>query len=104
MQSNPHYEKAIPVFANFPEIQAVYLFGSQATGRTHEESDVDFGFMADKNVKEELSTELVKSGFYNFSLVYIPDATLLMQFEIVRMNRIIYERQDFDRGSFFLEP
>lgn len=98
---NPPYENAIPVFEKFLEIQAVYLFGSQATGKTHAESDTDFGFTADKNVREELSTELVKIGFTNFSLVYIPEATLLLQFEIVRMNKLIYARPDFDRGSFF---
>lgn len=98
---NPPYENAIPVFEKFLEIQAVYLFGSQATGKTHTESDTDFGFLADKNLRGELSTELVKIGFTNFSLVYIPEATLLLQFEIVRMNKLIYARHDFDRGSFF---
>jgi|JI102314A1RNA_FD_contig_31_7396750_length_665_multi_2_in_0_out_0_1 predicted nucleotidyltransferase len=98
---NPPYENAIPVFEKFLEIQAVYLFGSQATGKTHAESDTDFGFIADRNLREELSTELVKIGFTNFSLVYIPEATLLLQFEIVRMNKLIYARPDFDRGSFF---
>lgn len=98
---NPPYENAIPVFEKISEIQAVYLFGSQATGKTHAESDTDFGFTADKNMREELSTELVKIGFTNFSLVYIPEATLLLQFEIVRMNKLIYARPDFDRGSFF---
>lgn len=98
---NPHFQNAIPVFKKFSEIQAVYLFGSQATGKTHSESDTDFGFVADRNCKEELSLELVKIGFINFSLAYIPEATLLMQFEIVRMNKLIYERSDFDRGSFF---
>ena len=98
---NPPYENAIPVFEKFLEIQAVYLFGSQATGKTHAESDTDFGFIADRNLREELSTELVKIGFTNFSLVYIPEATLLLQFEIVRMNKLIYARHDFDRGSFF---
>lgn len=98
---NPPYQNAIPVFKEFLEIQAVYLFGSQATGQTHSESDTDFGFVADRNCKSELSLELVKIGFINFSLVYMPEATLLLQFEIVRINKLIYERADFDRGSFF---
>ncbi len=98
---NPHFQNAIPVFKKFSEIQAVYLFGSQATGKNHSESDTDFGFVADKNCKDELSLELVKIGFVNFSLVFMPEANLLMQFEIVRMNKLIYERSDFDRGSFF---
>lgn len=98
---NPDYRTAIPVFEKFPEIQAVYLFGSQATGKLHAQSDVDFGFVADRNIKEELGIELVKAGFSNFSLVFIPEATLLLQFEIVRMNKIIYEKDGFPRGDFF---
>jgi hypothetical protein len=98
---NPPYQKSIPVFLKFPEIQAVYLFGSVATGRENPESDVDFGFMAVRNIKDELSTELIKIGFGNFSLVYIPEATPVLQFEIVKLNRLIYARNDFDRGSFF---
>jgi predicted nucleotidyltransferase len=69
---NPHYSVAIPVFSQFTEIQAVYLFGSQASGNVHVESDIDFGFMADTNCKDRLETKLIEVGFYNFSLVYIP--------------------------------
>jgi predicted nucleotidyltransferase len=98
--SNPHYENAIPVFQKFPELQAVYLFGSVATQTTHAESDVDFGFMAEANIKEELSTELIRSGFGNFSLVFIPEATPVLQFEIIDKNYIIYQRLDFDLASF----
>ncbi len=98
---NPDYKTAIPIFQKFPDLQAVYLFGSQATGKTHRESDVDFGFIADENIKDKLSLELVSAGFGNFSLVYLPEATPLLQFEIVRMNQLLYERTDFDRGSYF---
>lgn len=99
--SNPPFQNAIPIFKKFSEIQAVYLFGSQATGHTHPESDIDFGFLADRNCKEKLSLELVRIGFVNFSLVYISEANLLIQFEIVRLNQLLYERDDFDRGSFY---
>lgn len=65
---NPSYETAIPIFQKFNDLQAVYLFGSVATGQTNAESDVDFGFVADRNLKDELSLELIKGGFGNFSL------------------------------------
>ena len=32
------------VFQGYPEVQAVYLFGSHATGRLHLESDVDLAW------------------------------------------------------------
>ncbi|HMV43398.1 MAG TPA: nucleotidyltransferase domain-containing protein [Leptospiraceae bacterium] len=97
---NPSYETAIPIFQKFNDLQAVYLFGSVATGQTNAESDVDFGFVADKNIKDELSLELIKAGFGNFSLVYIPEATPVLQFEIVDKNFILYQKPDFDTSSF----
>ncbi|MCB1176434.1 MAG: nucleotidyltransferase domain-containing protein [Leptospiraceae bacterium] len=98
---NPDYKKAIPVFEKFPEIDVVYLFGSVATGKTHAGSDIDFGFMADKNIKDELSLELVKAGFGNFSLMYMPEATPLLQYEIVKLNKIIYKKPKYDSDSLF---
>jgi predicted nucleotidyltransferase len=37
------------VFKRYPAIQAVYLFGSSASGRTHAESDLDLAVLADGN-------------------------------------------------------
>jgi len=37
------------VFKRYPAIQAVYLFGSSASGRTHAESDLDQAVLADGN-------------------------------------------------------
>ena len=37
----PDFERLKTVFAQFPQIQAVYLFGSLASGRGHPESDLD---------------------------------------------------------------
>jgi len=93
--SNPPPETAIPVFQTFPELQAVYLFGSHADKRTHKESDVDFGFMADKDISDELGFQLVKAGFTTFDLIYIPKTTLLLQFEIVKKNvcKTIYKKR-----------
>ncbi|MCP5498573.1 MAG: nucleotidyltransferase domain-containing protein [Leptospiraceae bacterium] len=98
---NPHYTKAIPIFESFPQIQVVYLFGSHASGKTHAESDLDFGFMAESNIKDDLSLKLIKAGFGEFSLVYMPEATLLLQFEIVKWNNIVYQKRDYDPNSFY---
>ncbi len=37
----PDRERMSSVFADYPEIKAVYLLGSASTGRTHAESDLD---------------------------------------------------------------
>ncbi len=35
------------VFCQYPEIRAVYLFGSRASGRVHRESDLDLAVLHD---------------------------------------------------------
>lgn len=37
------------VFQRYPGIQAVYLFGSSATGVTHQESDLDLAVVPGNN-------------------------------------------------------
>ena len=36
------------VFAGFPEVEAVYLFGSMAEGRARAGSDIDLGLVVSK--------------------------------------------------------
>ena len=93
------------VFQRYPTIQAVYLFGSSASGRTHAESDLDLAVLADENSlcgrKLDILTELAKNGFCNVDLIFLPSDDIVLQFEAVRLNRIVYQRPDFDAASVF---
>lgn len=93
------------VFKRYPAIQAVYLFGSSASGRTHAESDLDLAVLADENSlcgrKLDILTELAKNGFCNVDLIFLPSDDIVLQFEAVRLNRIVYQRPDFDAASVF---
>lgn len=93
------------VFEKFPAIQAVYLFGSSASGRTHVESDLDLAVLADENSlssqKLDILTELAKNGFCNVDLVILPGDDVVLQYEAVRLNRIVYQRPDFDSAAVF---
>lgn len=41
----PELERLPDIFAKYPDIQAVYLFGSAVTGRMHAESDLDLAIV-----------------------------------------------------------
>ncbi len=41
----PDLEHLASIFAQYPEVQAVYLFGLVATGRMHAESDLDLAIV-----------------------------------------------------------
>jgi predicted nucleotidyltransferase len=93
------------VFENYPEIQAVYLFGSSASGRANAESDLDLAVLADdtslRGRKLDILTELAGKGFCNVDLVFLPADDIVLQHEVVRLNRIVYQRPDFDGPSVF---
>ena len=42
-----NFKRLSKVFKKYPEIQAVYLFGSVASGNVHQESDIDLAIIPD---------------------------------------------------------
>jgi predicted nucleotidyltransferase len=107
MRLNPHppLDKLKSVFEEFHEIEAVYLFGSAATGAVHEESDIDLAVYPDKESlrqkKVDILHQLAKEGFCNVDLVFMNEKDIVLQYEAVRLNKIVYQRPEFDSGSFF---
>ena len=93
------------VFQGYPEILAVYLFGSHATGRLHLESDLDLALVPANPTaharKLDIQTDLARSGFCEVSLVFLDTADTVLRFEAVRHNRLLYAAGNFDRGGFY---
>jgi predicted nucleotidyltransferase len=63
------------IFRKFDKIQAVYLFGSQATNRTHFESDLDLAIYPGSNELKSkkllILSELARHGFDNVDLIFL---------------------------------
>ncbi len=93
------------IFKKYPGVQAVYLFGSGASGRLHAESDLDLAVYSDNPAvrarRLDILTELTRRGFNNVDLVFLDKNDIVLRFEAVRQNRLVYRAQDFDAGSFF---
>lgn len=93
------------VFAAYPGVQAVYLFGSQATGRTHRESDLDLAVVPrDASVRAQrlaILTDLAARGFCEVDLVILDVDDIVLKHEAVRLNHVVYQMEDFDRGAYF---
>lgn len=93
------------IFKQFPDIQAVYLFGSTASGKTHAESDLDLAIVPrTAKLREnqlQLLTELARQGFCDVDLVFLDTEDIVLKFEAVRQNRPIYTAPEFDHGSYF---
>jgi hypothetical protein len=102
---HPPLGKLESVFKKYPAIRAVYLFGSKASGRGHAESDLDLAVLADEKSlrrrKLDILAELAANGFCNVDLVFLPDDDIVLQYEAVRLNLILYRRPDFDAASVY---
>jgi hypothetical protein len=103
--STPDLALLPQIFQNYPDILAVYLFGSAVTGRIHSESDLDLAIVPRHpdlhQRKLELLADLVRHRFDHVDLVILPTDNIVLQFEAVHQNRLIYQAEDFEPSSYF---
>jgi predicted nucleotidyltransferase len=105
MKTNPDLKILENAFQNYPEIQAVYLFGSTGTGKLHKESDIDLAIYPDtpglRRQKLAILAELARLGFCNVDLVFMDENDIVLQYEAVRQNIVVYQVPGFDRGATY---
>jgi predicted nucleotidyltransferase len=76
------------IVSSFPEVQAIYLFGSQATNSSRHDSDIDIAFLTSEgiiippvqlfNVKTELEVKFGKE----VDLIHLNSASTVLQFQV----------------------
>ncbi len=83
----------------------MYLFGSRANGTARPNSDVDLAVVPrDEQVREQklaILTELTREGFDDVSLVFVEGRDLVLDYQAVRSNVLVYQAPDFDRGETY---
>ncbi|HDL85636.1 MAG TPA: nucleotidyltransferase domain-containing protein [Candidatus Acetothermia bacterium] len=93
------------VFRRYPGIRAVYVFGSTASGNATPESDLDLAIISAnpsvRNKKLDVLSDLVSCGYCDVDLVFIDEDDLVLAYEAIRQNRLIYAVEDFDRGATY---
>lgn len=104
-QPFPSLDLLPAVFRKYKGIKAVYLFGSAASGNLRPDSDLDIGIVpADGAIhdrKLDLLTDLAYLGFCNVDIVFLDVQDIVLRFEIVKRNNVIYRTDDFDSGEMF---
>jgi predicted nucleotidyltransferase len=99
------FEKLNQVFRQYADIQAVYLFGSLASGRTHSESDLDLAIVPRTHTLRErkinILANLIGCVRCHIDLVFLDTDDVVLKYEAVRQNRVIYQTDDFDQGSYY---
>jgi predicted nucleotidyltransferase len=93
------------IFQRYPEVQAVYLFGSYAQGTASERSDLDIGIVGPLEAlgkrKLEILGDLAQAGYDRVDVVMLDAADAVLRFEVVSRNCLLYARDDFDHGGYF---
>ena len=92
------------VFKKYPRVQAAYLFGSAAVGNLNKESDLDIALTGDTDLRSQkldILTDLARQGFVNVDLVILDKSDIVLRFEAVRFNRIVYRTDGFDAGGYY---
>jgi len=101
----PDLQVLSELFRKYPDVQAVYLFGSFAAGSVHAESDLDLaGIPRHSSIrarKLDILADLARCGFCNVDLVFLDTDDIVLKYEAVRQNRLVYQAEDFDRGAMY---
>ena len=102
---NPDLSILAEVFGRYADIQAVYLFGSHANDTAHQGSDLDLAVVPRSRTarenKLEILTDLARIGFTDVDLVFLDTTDMVLKYEAIRHNRLVYQAADFDRGTLF---
>ena len=81
-------ERLADVFGRFPEVLAVYLFGSVAEGRAGLHSDLDLAVVpaspAARGRRLDLLAALIAAGLDDVDLAILDGADVVLRFEAVR--------------------
>ena len=76
------------IFEAIPDYQALYLFGSYATGHATQASDLDLAVLRPGRIEPtrllELSNELARALLLPIDLIDLHQASTIMRYEILR--------------------
>ena len=79
------------VLVQYPEVHLALLFGSQVTGATHAESDVDIAYLGQCTDRLQLATQLSERCGRNVDLVSLHDPGVPLLEEVIRDGILIHE-------------
>lgn len=93
------------VLQAFPEVQAAYLFGSVAQGRARKDSDIDLALVPRSPGLEDRRLDILAAfaaaGLDNVDLVILRNHDLVLRYEAIRPNVLVYARPDFVHGDYY---
>lgn len=104
---NERTKKGIEDLAKVYDLSLVVLFGSQATGYTHKESDIDIAYVSEKHLsyEDEIRLDSDLTGVFKkdeISLVDLNRASPLLAKQIVSKGIVLYEKKKYIFSDFYI--
>ena len=103
-------ERLREVFARYPEVAGVWLFGSHARGDARARSDIDLAVdpvdpasPAARQRKLDMLTDLVAAGFEDVDLVILDRDDPVLRFEALKQNVVVYAAPGYDAAEAFVQ-
>ena len=103
-------ERLREVFARYPEVAGVWLFGSHARGDARARNDVDLAVdpvdpstPAARERKLDMLTDLVGAGFEDVDLVILDRDDPVLRFEALKQNVVVYAAPGYDAAEAFVQ-
>lgn len=105
--NDPEMRARVSAIAEKYRLSLVLLFGSQATGKTHKQSDVDIAYFAQELLFLAEESKLVIDLMQAFrtdavDLVSLQNASPLLRYQIASSGKVIYELMPGLFTSFFI--
>lgn len=95
------------VFARYPGVAAVWLFGSEARGDARSASDVDLAVEpAEARVRErklDMLTDLVRAVFEEVDLVILDRDDPVLRYEAIGPNVVVYAAPGYDPAEAWVQ-
>mgnify|MGYP001583724443 CR=1 FL=1 len=87
-----------------PDTMAIYRFGSQVSGRTHQESDLDLAVLLPSPLpavrRFEIEQDLAAFLHTNVDLVDLRAASTVFRMQVVSTGECLYARDETERRRF----
>ena len=87
--NNSSLDQLVKELSKFRFVSAVFLFGSQATGKSRKDSDFDIAVITKNATRNQ---ELAVSGYNNqyFDVSILERLPLIIQFRVIKEGKLLY--------------
>ena len=91
------------ILQKYPAVKAAWLFGSYAENKARTDSDLDIGLAGEAAelsvIQLDILADFSRAGIDRVDLVILDQADLVMKFEVLHHNQLIFSQDDYDSAA-----